>query len=689
VKAEPPAGQVTFGVLGPVAAWGADGAALDLKGPRHRAVLARLAVARGRVVPLSVLIEDLWEAPPAGAAGAIQTFVGALRRAIEPGRSARTGFRILVTLGPGYALRAGPDDLDALRFERLAAAAASAPAPRAVELSGESLALWRGPAYAEFADEPWTEAERARLTELRLALTERQAEARLALGQPAQAVPDLQAHVSGHPWREEAWRLLALALYRSGRQAEALDVIRRARSLLATELGLDPGPSLAALEAGILQHAAGLNAPAGDVLAVTAAAYQRTAPGFTRTRLESAATLAGGLALTGGSGLRAAMSQRLAAIEAAEQLGDPELTARVIGNYDVPAIWTRSDDEPTAARIVAAAERTLSALPAGRAALRARLLATIAVESRGDSGQRPGRAAAEAEAIARRLGDPALLAFTLNGTWMQSFSRTGLAPRRDAIGAEIVTLACEQGLVNFEILGRLIRLQALSGLGDFTGADAQSAALDQLAELHERPAVSVFTRWYRAMRTAAATTDTAAAEDGYRQAATLLDQSGMPGVASGLLPLALLCLRVWRHEPAVFPDDTAFPGDTDWGPYHAWAHPWLLLARDRAAEARQALERCPAPPPGLLTEALWSLTARAAVALDDPVRAAAARDALLPAAAEIAGAASAMLTAGPVSDYLTELRGVVRRSGLLREWGTSGSPRLAGRFGGGSARRGR
>ncbi|MGD0560745.1 MAG: winged helix-turn-helix domain-containing protein, partial [Streptosporangiaceae bacterium] len=94
-----------FGVLGPVAAWGADGAALDLKGPRHRAVLARLAVARGRIVPLSVLIEDLWETPPAGAAGAIRTFVGALRRGIEPGRSSRTGFQILVTQGPGYALR--------------------------------------------------------------------------------------------------------------------------------------------------------------------------------------------------------------------------------------------------------------------------------------------------------------------------------------------------------------------------------------------------------------------------------------------------------------------------------------------------------------------------------------------------------------------------------------------------------
>jgi len=635
--------MVTFGVLGPVTAWGTDGKALDLKGPRHRAVLARLVVARGRVVPLGVLIEDLWETPPAGAAGAIRTFVGALRQVIEPGRSSRTGFQILITRGPGYALRSGSDDLDALRFERLATEAATAPSARVLELSDESLALWRGPAYADFADEPWAEAECARLTELRLAVVEQRAQARLGLGLAAQAVPDLRAHVSGHPEREEAWRLLALALYRDGRQAEALEAIRRARSLLATEFGLDPGPSLAALEHSILHHAVDLGPPADDVLAITAAAYQRTAPGSTRTRLESAATLAGGLALTGGNGLRAAMSQRLAAVEAAEKLGDPDLTARVIGKFDVPAVWTRSDDPDAAARIVAAAERTLTALPAGRDATRARLLATIAVESRGSTSSRPGQAATEAARIARGLGDPALLAFALNGVWMQSFSRTGLAARRDAIGREIVTLATRHGLANFEILGRLIRLQALSGLGDFTGADAQSADLDRLAEVHERPLVAVFTRWNRAMRTAAST---ASAEDRYRQAATLLDQCGMPGVAHGLLPLALLCLRVWRNEPADFPDET------DWGPYRPWARPWLLIARDHTGQANEALRRCPEPAPGLLAEALWSLTARAARILDDRSLTARAHNALLPAAGEIAGAASGMLTAGPVTDYL-------------------------------------
>jgi DNA-binding SARP family transcriptional activator len=636
-----------FGVLGPVTAWDGDGRPVDLKGPRHRAVLARLVAARGRVVPLGVLIDDLWPVPPAGATGAIRTFVGALRRALEPGRPPRSPSRILITQGPGYALAADPDDVDARRFERLAAAAATAAPARALELAADGLVCWRGPAYAGFADEPWAAADCTRLTETRLGLAERQAEARLALGLAAQAVPDLNAHAAEHPWREDAWRLLALALYRSGRQADALEVIRQARARLSHELGLDPGPRLAALERDILRQAGHLDSLAGDVWADTAAAYQGTPAAFTRNRLESAATLAGSLACAGGTQLETAMSQRLAAIEAAEQLGDPGLTARVIGNFDVPGIWPRADDPVLAARIVAAAGRTLEALPAdGNNALRARVLATIALESRGSRDRRPRDAAAQAVAIGRRLGDPQLLAFTLAGEFMQTCYRPGLAAERDKIGAEILALATRHGLVNFEILARLVRLQALSGLGDYAAAGAHAVALDDLGQRHERPLVAVFTAWFRAMRAAAMGTDPAA-EKGYRKAAALLGGAGMPGVEQGLLPLALLCLRVRRAEP------TAFPEDTDWGPYRAWAQPWLHLARGDRTQAASALRRCPAPPPGLLTEALLCLTARAAVVLADPATARAACAALQPAAAEIAGAASGLLTAGPVRDYLT------------------------------------
>ena len=657
-------------MLGPVTAWDRDGHPAGLKGPRHRAVLARLIIARGRVVPLSGLIDDLWPVPPPGAAGAIRTFVGALRRALEPDRPPRSPSRLLVTRGPGYALAAGPDDVDAWRFDRLAteaAAAGRARPARALELAADALSCWRGPAYAGFEGEPWAAAECARLTETRLGLAERQAEARLALGLAAEAVPDLNAHVTGHPWREDAWRLLALALYRSGRQADALAMIRQARTRLSTELGLDPGPRLAILERDILRQAAHLDAPAGDVWADTAAAFQGTAEAFTRNRLESAATLAGSLALAGGPGLTGAMSQRLAAIESAEQFGDADLTARVIGNFDIPGIWPRSDDPVLAARIVAAAERTLPGLRENqKRSLRARVLATIALESRGATSSRPRQAAAEAEAIARRLGDPQLLAFALAGVFMQTCYRPGLAADRDRIGTEILTLATRHGLVNFEILGRLIRLQALGGLGDFPAADAHATALDHLAGRHERPLVTVFTTGYRAMRAAATGADPAPAEQGYRDAARLLDGAGMPGVEQGLLPLALLCLRVWHTTPTSPPTPAGpiltpvaviapFPADTDWGPYRPWADPWLHLARGDRAAAADALRRCPPPAPGLLTEALWCLLARAAVVLGDAAIARTACAALEPAAGEIAGAASGLLTAGPVAGYLTEV----------------------------------
>ena len=628
-------------MLGPVVAWDEAGDPVDLKGPRHRAVLARLIVARGRVVPVGVVVEDLWIDPPAGAKGAVRTFVSALRRALEPQRTARTPATLLVTDGPGYALRAGPESVDAWRFEHAVAESAAAAPERALDLLEEALGWWRGPSYAEFAGESWAHAERTRLEELRLSAVERQAEARLALGLAAESVPGLDALVAEHPWREGAWRLLALALYRSGRQGEALVVLRRARELLAEELGIDPSPQLTSLETDILRRDDRLELDPGRMWERAAAAYDRTVASGARARLESTVGLLRSLAVAGGSGLAAAREQRLATISAAEQLGDPELTARVIGNFDVPGIWTRSDDPEQAALIVAAAQRTLAGLsPGDHDTARARLLATIALESRGTPGDRGLRAARESEAIARALDDPALLASALNGVFMHTFHRSGLAPERDAIGRELITLSVRHGFVNFEVLGHLVRLQALGALGDFAGADEHAAAADGLAERHERPLVAVFTTWYRAMRAAATGASDADAEAGYRAAAKLLDGSGMPGLERGILPLALLCLRVSRGRPATF------DADTDWGPYEPWARPHLLLADGRPDEAAAALRRIPDPPRDLLVEALWCLIAHAAAAVGDHRLIERSRAELAPAAGEIAGSGSGMLTVG-------------------------------------------
>ncbi|MEU6841802.1 BTAD domain-containing putative transcriptional regulator [Streptomyces sp. NPDC046716] len=654
--------RVEFGVLGAVSAWDEAGEPLRLKGPRHRAVLARLIVARRRVVPVARLAEDLWEDPPGDAISSLRTFVGDLRRALEPDRPPRTAPRLLITEGSGYVLRVPKDDIDAWRFEQVVESLGDAGPARVAQRLDEALGWWRGPAFADFGDERWLRAERSRLTELRLHAVERRAEARIALGRAAEAVPDLDAHVTDHPWREDAWRLLALALYRSGRQADALSVLRRARALLRDQLGMDPSARLRRLEEDLLRQAEHLDpdadASVNRVWEQATAAYEGALGSRARTRLESTVGLMRDLAVTGGGGLEAARHHRVAAVAAAEQLGDPELTARVIGVYDVPAIWTRSDDPEQARWLVDASERTLRALePGSHDAARCRLLATVAVESRGTlpvgeaaSGvlARPLQAAGQAEEIARRLGDPGLLAFALNGTFMQSFRRTGLALRRDGIGAEVVALSGHHDLVRYEVLGHLIRIQARCALADLAAADRHADVVDELADRHELPLVSVFTTWYRALRTAVAGSREAA-ETAYAQASDALRGAGMPGLEHGLAPLARLSVRL-RHGASAAQEDA----DADWGPYEPWVRPLLLVEGGRTEEARAALRGIASPPRDLMTEALWCLTARAAIAVGDREVMDRAHTQLLPASAEMA-AGSGLITLGPVAEQVAAL----------------------------------
>lgn len=639
--------MVSFAVLGPLEARDAAGTPIRLRGPKHRAVLARLLVARGRVVPIETLIDDLWEVAPSRATGAIRTFVGDLRRALEPERPLRAASGLLVTQGGGYALTTAPDAVDAFRFERAVADARDSEPSAALDRLQTALAEWRGPAYADFSTELWARAERARLAELRLSAVEARADALLQLGHHAEVIPDLDAHVTDNPWREGAWRQLALALYRSGRQKDALDVVRRARARLADELGLDPGEGLARMESDILTHAPSLGAStrppdaASTLWAQAAASHARGAVLGDRARLRSTVELLRSLALAGGESLEAAQQQRVATIRAAEDLGDPQLTARVIGAYDVPAIWSRSDYPELAAQVIAAARRTLDALPdANTDAARVRLLATIAVESRGSSSEAPRAAASEAVRIARRLDNPPLLVFALNGLFMQTFYRTGLAAERDAIGDELVTLASRHDLPAHELLGRLIRLQSCCAVGDIEGADVQARAADELADRYDSPLIAVFTTWYRALRLALTGRPAPEIAETYRAAAPLLDSSGMPGMQRGMLPLALLSVRIQHGRP--FPR----PGATDWGPYAPWVEPLLLAEHGRPDAARAALRTLDSPPRGHLAEALWSLVARAADRANDAEVLTRAQAALAPARAELAGAQTGLLSFG-------------------------------------------
>ncbi|HEY7143275.1 MAG TPA: BTAD domain-containing putative transcriptional regulator [Streptosporangiaceae bacterium] len=264
-----------FGVLGPVTVWTSAGEAAPVPGVKVRALLADLLVQAGEAVPAGRLIDDLWgERPPADPAGALQAKVSQLRRALAaagPGGRELVGHR-----PPGYLLRVTGEQVDALQFQALLgrAMAAADPAARARMLT-QALSLWRGRAFADFGDELFTQAMITRLEEDRLGALEARAEARLELGEHAQLAGELSDLVSRHPLRERLRAAQMRVLYLAGRQNDALASYRELRERLSGELGLDPGPQLAALQQAILRQDPALAVP---VPASTGLAAARTAP---------------------------------------------------------------------------------------------------------------------------------------------------------------------------------------------------------------------------------------------------------------------------------------------------------------------------------------------------------------------------------------------------------------------------
>ncbi|WP_433364448.1 BTAD domain-containing putative transcriptional regulator [Actinoplanes sp. CA-142083] len=248
-----------FGVLGPLAAWDRDGRPVPIPGAKVRALLAALIARDGDAVSADRLVDELWTGPvPGNPQAALAVKVSQLRRALE---DAEPGSRALVESGPaGFALRA--PSVDATEFGSLVGRAAAEPSPHTrAALLGEALGLWRGPAYTGYREEPYAEAVVARLEEQRLTAVEDLAEARLQLGQAAAVADTLADVVSRHPLRERVRSLRMLALYRSGRQTEALDAYAELRTRLADELGIDPGPEVARLHQAILAQDPGLDPP--------------------------------------------------------------------------------------------------------------------------------------------------------------------------------------------------------------------------------------------------------------------------------------------------------------------------------------------------------------------------------------------------------------------------------------------
>ncbi|MFF7300552.1 AAA family ATPase [Streptomyces sp. NPDC008265] len=264
--------MITMKVLGPFRVE-FDGRPVDTRGRLARMVLAQLLLARGAVVPTERIIERLWPTHvPPSAHASLHAYIARLRRTLEPQRAPRTPARLLVSAPYGYALNLDREAVDAWVFDDRVAAASRAglPARDTADALAAALAAWGGQPYAEFADEPWTVAERTRLEEIRRTARERLSAARLACGQPAQALAEAAALTCEQPLHEEGWRLLALALWARDRQGDALAALRQARRALDEELGIEPGPALVELEHALLhQHlpllhqATGAAAPPG------------------------------------------------------------------------------------------------------------------------------------------------------------------------------------------------------------------------------------------------------------------------------------------------------------------------------------------------------------------------------------------------------------------------------------------
>lgn len=333
-----------FGLLGPVEARDASGATVDVGGRQPRLVLGLLLLAGGQAVAPDVLVDAIWgDAPPASAAGTLQSYVSRLRRRLE-----ETGGGQLTFDDAGYRLRVDPADVDVLRFEALAdegaaLLAAGDPAAARARLV-EAEALWRGPALVELRDVGRAAAAATRLEERRLAAIEDRLDADLALGAHAAAAAELAELAAAHPLREALRARLALALYRSGRQADALRALADAAATLREDLGIEPGRQLRELEAAILAHDPSLDlrppSAAGRPTAATAAAAATEPPPSVVGRDAELAALVAALD-------EAATGARFVVLEGDPGIGKTRLAEelrRIAAARGSLTAWGRSDE---------------------------------------------------------------------------------------------------------------------------------------------------------------------------------------------------------------------------------------------------------------------------------------------------------------------------------------------------------
>jgi len=326
-----------FRILGPLEVL-SDGSSLPLGGPRQRALLSLLLLRANEPVSSERLLDELWgDDLPTSGPTALQNQVARLRKVIGADR--------IETRSNGYAIRVAPGELDLGRFSELVAAAEGEEPARRSELLAEAIGLWRGAALQGLPEAPFVAPESARLDGRRLAALEDRIDADLELGRHADLVAELSALAARHPLQERLRAQLMLALYRSGRQAEALDVYRETRRMLADELGLDPSPALRDLERAILEHDPALDPPAR---AVRRPPPPVTAAPTARRRAPRLAIAALTLLVLGAAGAAAAvLLSRSPAVVSAAATTTPRPTTTAPATTEGPVTTRRTTTKAT------------------------------------------------------------------------------------------------------------------------------------------------------------------------------------------------------------------------------------------------------------------------------------------------------------------------------------------------------
>jgi DNA-binding SARP family transcriptional activator/ABC-type branched-subunit amino acid transport system substrate-binding protein len=350
-----------FWILGPLTV--RDGArAVEVGGGKQRALLALMLLRRGETASADSLVDELWgESPPAGATKTLQVYVSRLRGALGDG--------MVIRRGPGYALEFDESSLDARRFERLLdrgrTLLGDGDPKAAVETLDHALGLWHGPALAGFEYEPWARAEIERLEDLHVLAFEESFEARLRLGESDRLVPELEAQLAAHPMRERLRAQTMLALYRAGRQAEALEVYRDGRRRLVDELGIEPGPELQELQRQILAQTPELG-PVSRSRALTGARGRRGVIAVVALALVVAAAAAAVVLNDGGSD--AVAGTALASLDAASgtlhhQVALPSPATDLAEGGG--SLWALSGDTGTITELDAADAKPIATFAAG------------------------------------------------------------------------------------------------------------------------------------------------------------------------------------------------------------------------------------------------------------------------------------------------------------------------------------